>query len=75
MSSTGYLEAMTTVNPDPSIAVKIMSDPIVMTSMLLLFFLNISILVFCVMDSKPEENKYGPSPKYIVNNGDFQEIK
>lgn len=75
MSSTGYLEAMTTVNPDPSIAVKIMSDPIVMTSMLLLFFLNISILVFCVMDGKPEENKYGPSPKYIVNNGDFQEIK
>lgn len=52
-----------------------MSDPIVMTSMLLLFFLNISILVFCVMDGKPEENKYGPSPKYIVNNGDFQEIK
>ena len=75
MSSTGYLEALPKYNQDPSIAVKIMSDPIVMISMLLLFVLNISILVFCIMDGKPEENKYGPSPKYIVNNGDFQEMK
>lgn len=75
MSATGYLDALSTINPDPDLAIKVMSDPIVITSILLLCVLNICILVFCLMDSKPEENKYGPSPKYIVNNGDFQEIK
>ncbi len=25
---------------------------------------NIALIVFCVLDSKPETNKYGPSPKY-----------
>lgn len=72
MSTSGYLEALSTINPDPDIAVKLMSDPVIITSILLLFVINISIFVFCVMDSKPEENKYGPSPKYIVNYGDIQ---
>lgn len=67
MSTSGYLEALSTINPDPDIAVKLMSDPVIITSILLLFVINISIFVFCVMDSKPEENKYGQSPKYITN--------
>lgn len=25
---------------------------------------NIALIVLCVLDSKPEANKYGPSPKY-----------
>lgn len=68
MSSTGYLEALSTINPDPDLALKIVSDPVFIISLLLLMFLNLSILVFCIMDSKPMENKYGPSPKYIINN-------
>lgn len=72
LSGAGYIEALSTINPDPEIAVKLMSDPVIITSMLLLFVINISIFVFCVMDSKPEENKYGPSPKYIVNYDDIQ---
>lgn len=29
------------------------------------FIGGIVIFIFTVMDSKPEENKFGPSPKYI----------
>ena len=28
------------------------------------FILNLIVLVFTLQDSKPEENEYGPSPKY-----------
>lgn len=33
---------------------------------------TIVLLVFCCTDSKPEANKYGPSPKYGDN--DFEEV-
>ncbi len=67
MSATGYIEALSTINPDPQLAIKVMSDPFVITSILLLCVLNICILVFCLMDSMPEANKYGASPKYVKN--------
>lgn len=56
-------------------AIKMMSDPIVSISILLMFIINICIFIFCVMDSSLEENKYGPSPKYIIDYGDKPEIK
>lgn len=75
LSGAGYIEALSTINPDPNMAIKMMSDPIVSISMLLMFIINICIFIFCVMDSSLEENKYGPSPKYIIDYGDKPEIK
>lgn len=74
LSGAGYIEALSTINPDPNMAIKMMSDPIVSISILLMFIINICIFIFCVMDSSIEENKYGPSPKYIIDYGDKTEI-
>ena len=63
---TGYYEIIETINPDPEAAMAIMMDPIFNIGLLVSFFVNISILIFCVLDSKPERNKYGLSPKYVV---------
>lgn len=30
------------------------------------FILDIMLLIWCIQDSKPDENQYGPSPKYGV---------
>lgn len=62
----GYYEIIETINPDPEAAMAIMMDPIFNIGLLVSFFVNISILIFCVLDSKPEPNKYGLSPKYVV---------
>lgn len=62
----GYYEIIETINPDPEAAMAIMMDPIYNIGLLVSFFVNISILIFCVLDSKPEPNKYGLSPKYVV---------
>ena len=62
----GYYEIIETINPDPEAAMAIMMDPIFNIGLLVSFFVNISILIFCVLDSKPEPNKYGLSPKYVA---------
>lgn len=63
----GYMDAMQTVNPDPDVVSKIAADPLVMAVGLMSFIVNTSILVFCVLDGKPQDNKYGTSPKYIAS--------
>ena len=65
MWQIGYYEMMSTVNPDMEEVTKTLSNPVVMTVGLASFVVNICIFVFCVLDGKPETNKYGPSPKYI----------
>ena len=32
---------------------------------LLVFIVGVATFIFTLLDSKPEANKYGPSPKYI----------
>ena len=65
MWQIGYYEMMSTVNPDMEEVTKTLSNPVVRTVGLASFVVNICIFVFCVLDGKPETNKYGPSPKYI----------
>ncbi len=43
-----------------------MSRPELIVTLVLDFIVNITIFVFCLLDSKPEANKYGPSPKYVI---------
>lgn len=65
MYNSGYYEAMAAVNPDIDEAMSTLRSPIVMVAGVVSFIVNICIFIFCVLDSKPEANKYGPSPKYI----------
>lgn len=64
---SGYYEAMSTINPNIEEATEVLRGPVFPTLGFLSFIVNITIFVFCVRDGKPEDNKYGPSPKYIPN--------
>lgn len=64
---SGYYEAMSTINPNIEEATEVLRGPVFPTLGFLSFIVNITIFVFCVRDGKPEDNKYGPSPKYVPN--------
>lgn len=66
LMTSDFYEVMNTVNPNPNDIINIMTSPILVILGLLSFIVNICILIFALQDSKPEENKYGKSPKYIV---------
>lgn len=66
MTAKGYFEAMATVNPDPKIITEISSDPLVIVPSVVSVVVNITILVFSLLDSDKEANKYGESPKYVI---------
>lgn len=68
IAGSGYYEALSTVNPDPDAAMAALRGPVFPIAGLISAVLNITIFVFCVLDGKPEPNKYGPSPKYIIDN-------
>lgn len=53
------------VNPDIDEITKTLSSPTFILIGLASFVVNVTIFVFCVLDGKPEVNKYGTSPKYI----------
>lgn len=44
------------------------ANPICLVAMLCSFVLGIACLIFFCMDSRVEPNKYGESPKYVVDN-------
>ncbi len=66
LAGSGYYEALSTVNPDPDAAMAALRGPVFPIGGLISAILNITIFVFCVLDGKPEPNKYGPSPKYVI---------
>lgn len=49
---------------DPTKILDIISSPVPMTAGIVQTVTSIAILVFCLLDSRQEANKYGPSPKY-----------
>ena len=59
-----FLYTLTSVNLDPESIVRALMDPFLLLSSLTLSITALVILVFCLMDGRPEENKYGKSPKY-----------
>ena len=65
LAQSGFYEIMATVNPDVDAAMAVLRSPVLMILGLLSFIVNITIFVFCVLDGKPGDNKYGPSPKYV----------
>lgn len=59
------MEDLNTVNPDPGAVLALFSNPVFLTLMFLNFVVSVCILIFTLLDSKPGENQYGESPKYI----------
>lgn len=43
----------------------LLTDPILIAITIVSTILSLAILILCIMDGKPYENKYGVSPKYI----------
>lgn len=68
LQGSGFYEMMQSVNPDIEELTAAFRDPVFMLCGLVSLILNITILVFCLRDSKPETNKYGLSPKYVATN-------
>ena len=66
MYFSGLADILTNVNANPQAAMKMFTDPGMILIGLVDLVTFIAILVFCCMDSKPEPNKYGESPKYAV---------
>jgi uncharacterized membrane protein YhaH (DUF805 family) len=56
---------LSSINFNPEAIVKsIMDDPLIMVLSILDSIFTIVIVVMCLIDGKPEYNKYGDSPKY-----------
>ena len=43
-----------------------MNIPLFGTASLVVVFTSLATFIFCLLDSKPQANKYGESPKYVV---------
>lgn len=66
MQQSGFYEIAVSLNPNQEKILEIVSRPEIIVTWCLNFVVNITILIFCLLDSKPEANKYGPSPKYVT---------
>ena len=67
IQQSGFYEIASSLSPNPEKILEIVSRPEMITTWILSLIVNITILVFCLLDSKPEANKYGPSPKYVID--------
>lgn len=65
MFTSGYIEMLNTVNPNPNAIVNFVSNPLLWLPALVATVTGIVIFVFCLFDSTVGPNKYGDSPKYI----------
>ena len=66
MVSSGILELSQSVNPDPDAIVEKFTSPVVIVCSFVSLIAGIATFVFTLLDSKPETNKYGESPKYVI---------
>jgi len=62
---------------DPQQLLVSMASPLYWVSALVALVTSIAVIIFCILDGKPESNKYGASPKYVsaeeVSNEEVQE--
>ena len=63
---SGIANEMTSVNADPTTALKMLFNPVLGILGLINLVSSLCVIIFCILDGKPETNKYGESPKYYV---------
>lgn len=61
---SGAMDTLTSVNANPTAVLDIFKDPLLLVPMLIYYVAALGTFIFCLLDSKPEANQYGPSPKY-----------
>ena len=54
------------VNANPEASMGMFTDPIFIISLIVVMVTGLVTFVLCVLDGKPQPNKYGSSPKYII---------
>ncbi len=64
---SGISEQMMAVNTDPQSVMKALFNPVLMVLGLVYTVTSLVTIIFCLLDGRPESNKYGKSPKYIIN--------
>lgn len=68
MVQSGVIDEMLSVNANPEALFSIFQDPLIIVTSLVQFVTGIATFIFCLLDSSPQANKYGESPKYMVVN-------
>lgn len=63
---TGIGEELMSVNASPEVSMSVLTDPIFIISLIVVMVTGLVTFVLCLLDGKPQPNKYGPSPKYII---------
>ena len=63
---TGIGEELMSVNASPEASMDMLTDPIFIISLIVVMITGLVTFVLCLLDGKPQPNKYGPSPKYII---------
>lgn len=64
--SSGITDMAANANVNPKELIESMLSPIPTILGIIAFVTSIMTIIFCIMDGKPEANKYGESPKYIT---------
>lgn len=54
------------VNASPESRMSMLTDPTFIIPLIVIMVTDLVMFVLCVLDGKPQPNKYGPSPKYII---------
>jgi len=63
---SGFIDELQSVNADLMKAVSKLNVPVMGIGGLVLAVTSFATFIFCLIDSKPQANKYGESPKYEV---------
>lgn len=64
--SSGVFDILQSVNPDIKAIEEKLTSPVYFVSVVVSLIAGIATFVFTLLDSKPETNKYGESPKYVI---------
>lgn len=63
---TSIGEELMSVYASPEVSMSMLTDPILTILQIVIVITGLVTFVLCLLDGKPEPNKYGPSPKYII---------
>ena len=64
--SSGVFDILQSVNPDVKAIEEKFMSPVYFVCVIVSLIAGIATFVFTLLDSKPETNKYGESPKYVI---------
>lgn len=66
MVQSGVIDELLSVNADPEALLGVFQDPLLIGASIVQFVAGLATFIFCLLDSSPQANKYGESPKYVA---------